>query len=742
MKAENTLEIINLNIENVLRETETVPNSLKWIISEGGIPADSAYSITRKVLENNPDIYGSAIAFEPNYFKEKGYYFSPYSYRDGNSIKSKQLGNRNYDYFTWDWYITPKTLGRPCWSKPYYDDGGGQEIMCTYSVPLYDKKGKFIGIFTADIVLEWLTDMITRMKHSDKSYAFMIDKEGTYIVHHKKERILAQTIYESDNKINPEDINKLGREMTSGKKGFKIMENNGVESHIYYAPVSSTQWSLAIVTPKEEIFGGLNHINTIVVLILLIGLIFLFLITWNTVRHMTLPIIKFASSARQIAAGNFDIQLPEIDSKDELKELSNSFGYMQTELKSYIENLQNTTSVKEKIESELRIARDIQMGMIPKIFPPFPSRHEIDMYAVLNPAKEVGGDLYDYFMDGDDLYITIGDVSGKGVPASLFMAVVRSLFRAVSTNKKSPQEIVSALNASVAESNESVMFTTLFVAIFNLKTGKLDYCNAGHTPPILVSKSGECTFLDVIPNLPIGLSDIFEYKDQSILLEDGSSIVLYTDGVTEAENENQIFYGNERFIKKICSEYNKSAKSILKGIIRDIGLHVKQNEPSDDTTLVVLKYDKDGIKIIDPEEEQEEGVLVIKNEIEELDKVNAYIEQLGEELELSPTLIMNLCLAMEEAISNIIFYGYKDMVDQKIKISSKVENKFLVLKISDSGVAFDITMPKDPDITLPVEERSIGGLGIFLIKQIMTEVEYERIDDKNILTLKRIIINK
>ncbi len=732
-EAENTLQIINLRIEKVLRRVEAVPDNLNWVVASGRIVPDSMYNVTRNVVKNNPDIYGSAIAFEPDYFKEKGYWFSPYSYRDGDNIFSKQLGNKEYDYFTWEWYEQPKTLGRPCWSEPYYDEGGGEMIMCTYSAPIYDRDKKMIGIFTSDISLEWLTDLINGMKRSDNSYTFMLGKDGTYIAHYMRERILNQTIFGVSKEMTDPQVRLIGEEMTAGNQGMLTFDNDGIKSYAFYAPVPHTNWSVGIVLPADEVFGELHRINLILILIVGFGLIALFLISSRTISNLTRPLKKFAASARKIARGDFQAQLPVIKSQDEMMELRDSFSYMQSELTNYIADLQQTTSVKEKIESELRIARDIQMGMIPKIFPPFPSRREIDLYAVLNPAKEVGGDLYDFFMEGDNLYFAIGDVSGKGVPASLFMAVTRSLFRSVAVSAGTPAAVMTSLNASISENNDSNMFVTLLIGVLDLNTGEMKYCNAGHNPPVIVSPDGRAQWLDVVPNIPVGVMEGFPYKEQQTALPDSSTLVLYTDGVTEAESAEKVLYGEERLLDMVRRNPQAPPRRMIETLLSDIELHVKENEPSDDITLLVIEYDKN--------REMDRQTLTIHNKIEELNKVAEFVEQIGEQMSLSPALVMNLNLVLEETISNVILYSYKDLPETKpIEIAAWRSDDNLVFSITDSGAEFDPTLKGDPDITLSAEERPIGGLGIFLVKQIMNEVEYQRVNGNNVLTMAKKII--
>ena len=263
---------------------------------------------------------------------------------------------------------------------------------------------------------------------------------------------------------------------------------------------------------------------------------------------------------------------------------------MQKSLVEYIDELKETTASKERIESELHIARKIQMGMVPKIFPPFPEREDVDLYAKLIPAKEVGGDLYDFFIEDDKLYFIIGDVSGKGVPASLVMAVTCRLFRTIAAHFHTPAGIMKALNDTLAENNDSNMFCTAFLGVLDLKTGNMQYCNAGHNAPVMLVSSGEVKFMEVKPNLPLGLFGDFPYEGQECDIIKGTSLFLYTDGVTEAENTVKALYSDERLLDLLNKQQKNLPQTIVDAVLDDVNKHADGAEQSDDITIMCVHY--------------------------------------------------------------------------------------------------------------------------------------------------------
>lgn len=583
-----------LQAEKVLSSAETIIDNIIWLIESNTLEPDSIFAITKIITESNNFILGSAIAYEPNFFPERGKYFAPYSVRKENNIESLQLGKPEYEYFVMDWYQVPKFIDQPYWTEPYFDEGGSNMLITSYSRPFYINSGKgksFAGVITIDLSLEWFTEIINSVKILETGYATVLTQHGTFVINPNEDLIMNQSIFSYAKEHNKPELRDIGRDMLAGNTGFAEVVLRGNKTQQYYTPLPSNKWSLITILPEKEMYAPLKNISRMLILLTIVGLGLLIYIVSRVVKKQVSPLKDFAESARDIALGNFHSALPPVTTEDEMKYLRDSFDYMQNELTTYIENLKSTTSAKEKIESELRIAREIQMGMIPKIFPPFPEVAEIDLYAILEPAKEVGGDLYDFFLiDDDHLCFAIGDVSGKGVPASLFMAVTRTLLRSTAPNKLSTAEIVNTLNKSLASGNDSSMFVTFFLGILNLHSGSLTYTNAGHNPPVMLSKSSEPKFFETTDMIPIGLFDSFEYKESQRILTPGDVLFLYTDGITEAENCNKELYSDERLLKQLKSAEEIIPDKLIKGIHSDIACHVKDNMQSDDITMLSLIY--------------------------------------------------------------------------------------------------------------------------------------------------------
>lgn len=585
------LSNITTEITSQLRSVETTINQSVWVLEKNINQPDSLHNVITSIIKNNPLIVGSGIAFVPGYYKEKGKYFMPYVSFRNNKIAYQVLGSQNYDYPCMDWYLIPKMLKQDHWSEPYYDDGGGNIIMSTYSKPLYNNRGELYAIFIASISLSQFTDNISLMKPYSTSYTYLLSRNGSFLTHENRSKILNETVFTEAFSTENQTQERIGREMLAGKTGTVRFDNLGTDSYAFYTAIPEIGWSVCTVCPSKIILQELDSTSRNIIYTFLVGILVLFLIVYSIIHRLVRPLKRFSESAREIATGRFDVTLPQVHSKDEIRDLHDSLAYMQKSLSTYVNELKETTASKERIESELSIARDIQMGMLPKIFPPYPDRNDVDLHAILKPAKEVGGDLYDFYMDGNRLYFLIGDVSGKGVPASLFMAITRSLFRTLSHQVLSPAKIVTEMNNSISDNNESNMFVTLIVGILDLETGVMKLCNAGHNPPILIHPDKHVSFLEFPTQIFVGVIEDFTYTDAEITLEKGSKLFLYTDGITEAENTEKELYGDDKLLEVLSANTSSNVRTTVDVIVSSIADHVKEAEASDDLTILLIQYE-------------------------------------------------------------------------------------------------------------------------------------------------------
>ena len=595
--ATDILDKTSLRIDSILNRVEVASNMTKWFVERNLDHADSMFVYSRAMLENNPEFYNCSVAFEPYNFKEKGRYFSAYTRYVGDSLRTSQGGNDYYQYFFVDWYLLPKLLDRPCWTEPYYDldvATNTSEMVTSYCQTINDSQGKMIGVINTSLPITWLSKTISAVKPYPHSYSIMIGRGGTYFVHPDTTKITRQTIFTQTLEQPDTTITALGYAMQRGEQGIKQVKIDGKDNYVFYKPLGKTGCSMAIVCLESDIFKGFYRLQNTIIIIVIVGLLLILYFFIRIITYELDPLGRLANEAETIASGHFDAELPNFKRVDEIGQLSNSFGNMQQSLVKYIEELKKTTAQKASIDSDLRIASGIQMGMLPENFPTRDDRDDVQLYASLTPAKEVGGDLFDFYFRDEKLFFCIGDVAGKGVPASLFMAVTRSTFRTVSAYESMPDRIMSIMNETIIDMNKTNMFVTLFVGVLDLPTGLMHYCNAGHDAPLLVGAGvGK---LPCDSNIPVGFMTDWNFSLQEAQIFTGTIIFLYTDGLTEAMNaENEQFQMeriNEVAIRALANQQHEP-RQLIEQMTDAVHQFVGDAEQSDDLTMMAIQFIKE-----------------------------------------------------------------------------------------------------------------------------------------------------
>ena len=592
--ATQILDKTSLRVEGILNRAEVATQMTEWLIQRHPDKADSMFVYSHGMLLNNPDFYTCSIAFEPYYFNQYGRYFSAYSKHVGDSIRTLQGGSDYYQYFFMDWYLMPQLLDKPCWTEPYMDldaPTNTYEMVTSYCQAIKNKQGEFIGVINTSLSLNWLSHTISAVKPYPNSYSIMIGRGGTYFVHPDTTKITRHTIFTQTMETPDTAMTALGHAMQRGEEGMKRMTIDDKDCYVFYKPLGKTGCSMAIVCPESDIFGGFDRLRHTVMGIVFVGLLLMLYFFIKIITRELSPLHRLAKEAETIASGQFDTKLPDFQRNDEIGMLSHSFGNMQQSLVRYIEELKETTAQKASIESELNVASNIQMSMLPSVFP---DREGLDMYASMTPAKEVGGDLYGYLLKDEKLYFCVGDVSGKGVPASLFMAQVTRLFRTLANQMIQPADICTQMNEALSgEENQTCMFVTLFIGLVDLKTGHLSFCNAGHNPPVIGGGEHHGEFLQMLPNFPIGVMPGLEFEGEEIDSIKGRPLFIYTDGLNEAENREHGQFGDDHLIDILRNTHFDTARQVVETLAAKVEEHRDGAEPNDDLTMMCLRISQD-----------------------------------------------------------------------------------------------------------------------------------------------------
>ena len=406
--------------------------------------------------------------------------------------------------------------------------------------------------------------------------------------------------------------------------------------------------------------------------------------------------------------------------------------FLRKQVKLRTEALKTTIAEKEKIESELAVAREIQLQLLPGIFPAVPSRKEFDIYASLEPAREVGGDFYDFFfIDRNSLCIVIGDVSGKGVPAALFMAMTKTMIKAAARLLVEPEYILADVNREIAKDNPSLTFVTVFLGVLDLNSGDLTYTCAGHNPQLFIGQRGNTVLLGDAQCPAIGLDDTFQYRQATAQLRHKDGLLLFTDGVTEAQNDKNRLFTQESLMNTVALTADVAPRERVMAILSQIREFTGGRPLDDDMTLLALTY-------FSPNQMTDaQKTIVLRNDIREMSRIIDAITHIADSVSCPPVVIHDVTLAMEEIFSNIVFYGFGDDLDHYITLHLVVEGDALILTLQDEGIPFNPLNVQIGRHDKPLEERDKGGMGITLAKNLMDQMEYRRERGKNILRMEK-----
>ena len=632
-RARAELRAAELEINAATAELEAAAKMLTNMVELSLDYPEGMYTCTSTLVETLDNVESAGVAFIADYYPSKGRWYEICSSRissgDSARIYTRQIGNKDHDYFQAEWFNNGLTIDSTWWSEPYLDDAGARAMVVSCSYPVHDKEGKVVAVVCVDLSISRLHRVSEYLQVYKDSYYSIASAMGVDIV------------------ARPDTM-----------PGRKYM--------IFEEKIEATGWHISIIIPEDILYADLRHVGFIVTILMILGLALLIFIMYHSGRN--------------------------------------------------IQNLISANYQKERMMNELEIAQTIQRAMLPKVFPPFADRLDLNIYGMVDPAKEIGGDLYDFYVRHDKLFFCVGDVSGKGVPASLVMATIRSLFRSVTAHEEHAHLIATQINDTLAEQNDQNMFVTLFVGVLDLKNGHLHYCNAGHNAPLL---NGE--MLTVLPNLPIGVLTGFEYQAQEIDLHPSDLLFLYTDGLTEAENTRHELFGESRMLEEVKKMLALRPRQIVDAMRAKVASFAGDAQQSDDLTMLAIRFQLPAI--------------VMRNDIQQIPTLAEWVDGLNVPAEFN----MPINLALEEAVSNVMLYAYPDRTDGKVFVEylevPTEQGRQMIFTISDSGIPFDPTQKSEADITLSAEERAIGGLGIHLVRQLMDQIIYERIDDKNILTL-------
>ena len=675
----------------------------------------------------------------------------------------------DYDPRSAAWYSGAKLMDDLFWTNVYEDQRGrGPVISC--AVPFYEQSGRQIlkGVARSTVLLSDFSRIVDSAGVGKTGYLFLLNRDGIKIFSAGRVEV---TLGEGgaivgENFLNSSNqrLRSLGLSMTLGAAGQTELEMDGEPVYVAYAPIKTLGWSLGVVIPAQEISAPMwlieeqihrvtteaktgmdRHIlllASLIALLLLFSLLGIAIFSIRFTGAITGPILALNNEVHEVSGGNLEREVI-IKTGDELEQLAASFNMMTVRLRMHIQEIARVTAERQRIDTELDIATRIQMSMLPHNFPPFRGRkNEFDLCAVVYPAKEVGGDFYDFFfVDDDHFAVIVADVSGKGIPAALFMAISKTLIKNHLQSSGNAKLALEIINKQLCDNNIADMFVTVWLGILEISTGRLNYINAGHNPPLIKRGNNDFSFLVSPPDLVLAGMDDTIYHPRELFLQQDDMLFLYTDGIVEAADRSGSFYGKERLREFINANAGLSLHELLLCLRTDIETFSSGAEQSDDITMLAFRVNGDSEKPL-------LRSVTLKADVSDLDTLVAFI---GEDLDAGdcPHKIRSqIELAAEEIFVNIARYAYDNAGPEntvpdfgKVYVNCLLEKEpektVVTLEFQDQGRSFNPLEYNEPDIDQPLEEREPGGLGILLVKKTMDTIYYSREDESNRLVFSK-----
>lgn len=636
--------------------------------------------------------------------------------------------------------------GQISYTDVIYDIHEGSECMVC-SLPIR-RNGEIVAVAGIGSYLDAINKVVLNTTVGETGYAFLLNGNGKIMVSGAAEgETKADAGQNMDlRKSENTSLANAASLMVEGNSGLVRLMIDGRETCLAYAPLPKLGWSLATVIDMDEVIApareseqiilnltrdtekkqdrAIQHMLSLYLMSASASFVLVGILSMLSGRKLAKPIKKLTKEVRNLDGGSLDKRI-EIHTKDELEDLGNAFNGMSEQLSVYIKNLKNVTAEKERIRTELFVASRIQADMLPCAKDNKPNPRQIKLYARMTPAKEVGGDFYDFFYtDPNHLAFVVADVSGKGVPASLFMVIAMTLLRSRIPYAPTLAQAVSEVNEALCANNGNGMFVTAWIGLLNLSDGRLEYVNAGHNQPLLFH-DGSYEYLTELSGLVLGGMEDTRYRQLEIQMEPGDSLFLYTDGVTEANDGEQNLYGDQRLWQMVNKCVSLTPEEIISAVWKDVEVFQENTPQFDDITMMALHYTG-----------------FIQNTVcARLSKLRQVMEFTDQELlqrGIPSTALRSIRMAEDEVFSNICYYSGAKTVTVGCRVEQRKDCFWVSLYFEDDGSPFDPLKKKAPDVALPPDQRKAGGLGIYLVSQLMDEVRYEYIGKNRLTFYKKI----
>jgi sigma-B regulation protein RsbU (phosphoserine phosphatase) len=666
--------------------------------------------------------------------------------------KFDENGNVNhYDPTTRPWYMEAVEKGEFCFTLAVHGYYMGIEQL-QYGYPIYIND-ELAAVLQGSTALSRIQNFVSEVGVGENGFSILVSDEGQ-LVYSPRESGELEMLVDMTTDIRDtgnETLSALIHEALNQESGLGEVEIDGESYYAAYSRMPSLGWTMITFVPQSELEKPtealLSEMDAISVraaeqysdsfkrsTLLLLAVVALLIINASVAAislsgKITNPIHVMTKRIEDLSGDKFVFEVDDVyRTGDEIEILANTFGKLSEQMEEYLRNILAMTAEKERVGTELALATRIQADMLPNKFPPFPDRQEFNIYASMTPAKEVGGDFYDFFfVDEDRLALVIADVSGKGIPAAMFMMMAKNMIQTQAVAGHSPKEVLEAANELLCENNAERMFVTVWFGILDLRTGMLTAANAGHEYPILKAPEGSFEIFRDKHGFVLGGMNGMKHKEYKVRLDPGAKLFVYTDGVAEAMNADRELFGLNRTLEALNAAMDEPPEGILRSVDDAVARFVGDAEKFDDLTMLCIEFRGNNMK-----------ELTVDAKLESLRQVKDFVNGELEALDCPSETKLEFQIVIDELFGNIARYAYPEEAGSAtVRFETEQTPRAVVLTFLDSGIPFDPLQKEAPDTSLKARERKIGGLGIFMVRELMDEVRYEYKQGQNVLRVRK-----
>jgi phosphoserine phosphatase RsbU/P len=729
-----------MNLDTVVRPIEGGVRTIARQLEEVNPPPEQYAARIHGILAAWPDVYGSTIAVEVDKDDPESRPFAPYYYRTGPSLAYSDLALAEYGYDKLQWYRSAADSRQPVWSDPYFDEGGGNVWMVTYSVPFFHKaaaSGRALaGVVTADLALKWVDGTARNLLLGSFDAGWLVSppSKGAFVapIGTTEARLAVEK-----KPIPVSVIRGEAEKMLGMGKSFGLLPRRATDAKIYLAvrTLQTLEWRVILLMPRETLLAEARSLLVRQLWLGAAGLLLLLTAVSFVAAGISRPIHALAEAVSSAEVGNLDFQLPVVKTRDETGVLTEALRRMRDSLKRHVKLHAESLAAQSRLEHELQIAANIQQSMLPRGNASGLPR-AVRVAAMLVPAKQVGGDFYDYFALRDgNLLFAVGDVSDKGIPAALFMARVTGLLRVLGNTGASPEKLLSDINARLVEGNDACMFVTVACGVLDTSSGEVKYVSAGHEPPLVRRVDGSVVPLQAESGAAIGIDAPAEYRLARGFIAPGDTLLLYTDGVTEAEMGDHTQFGAERLIKLLSEGDADDPSSLIQRVVDSVGANSADFHAGDDVTVLAVCFSPPTVEA-QRLEEGERWRIAATSSSGGIRQVQRWLENILVAREIPAELIGDVELIAEEILTNIVRENTTPNGEVSVWVECALGRDEITLTFRDDGKPFDPLARAVPDLSDDVAVRGIGGLGIHIVRELADVASYVRLDEQNFLNIR------